>query len=142
MSIGQLSQVATSLRASIVASLSAYNPTALILTGLALVIAYTLIKVYLTPATTATRPSKAPINNSTSEGGGSVMSAPRTDLAPPRDDPFTLEQLKEYDGKTQGKPIYVAVKGSLHYKSSLVHAVCFPQTPVSTLLPRTNLNTI
>lgn len=44
------------------------------------------------------------------------MSAPRTDLAPPKDDPFTLEQLKEYDGKTGGKPIYVAIKGSLHYQ--------------------------
>ena len=42
---------------------------------------------------------------------GSVMSPPRTDLLPPKDEPFTLEQLKQYDGSTAGKPIYVAIKG-------------------------------
>jgi hypothetical protein len=41
-----------------------------------------------------------------------VMQAPRTDLAPPKDDPFTPEQLREYDGSNPGKAIYVAIKGS------------------------------
>ena|ERR1700733_1751859 len=41
----------------------------------------------------------------------SIMSAPRDDLAPPKDDPYTPEQLKEYDGSTAGKAIYVAIKG-------------------------------
>ncbi|KAF8310260.1 cytochrome b5 [Clavulina sp. PMI_390] len=41
------------------------------------------------------------------------MSPPRTDLAPPKEDPFTLEDLKQYDGKTEGKPIYVAIKGTV-----------------------------
>jgi len=41
----------------------------------------------------------------------SIMQAPRDDLAPPKDDPFTLEQLKQYDGSDPAKPIYVAIKG-------------------------------
>jgi len=105
MSIGELLSRVASLRASITDS----NPTALILTGFALATAYILIKVYSTLSApiaprTATRDQKTM----------SVMSAPRTDLAPPKDDPFTLEQLKRYDGKTEGTPIYVAIKGSLH----------------------------
>ena len=42
---------------------------------------------------------------------GSIMQPPRTDLAPPKDDPFTVEQLKQYDGSDPSKPIYVAIKG-------------------------------
>lgn len=46
-----------------------------------------------------------------------IMQPPREDLAPPKDDPFTLEQLKEFDGSVASKPIYVAIKGA--YMSSL-----------------------
>jgi hypothetical protein len=41
----------------------------------------------------------------------SIMSEPRDDLAPPKDDPFTPEQLKSYDGSDPERPIYVAIKG-------------------------------
>ncbi|KAI0338290.1 progesterone binding protein [Trametopsis cervina] len=41
------------------------------------------------------------------------MQAARTDLAPPKDDPFTQEQLKEFDGSDSSKPIYVAIKGTI-----------------------------
>lgn len=41
----------------------------------------------------------------------SIMQPARTDLAPPKDDPFTLEELKQYDGSDGAKPIYVAIKG-------------------------------
>jgi hypothetical protein len=41
----------------------------------------------------------------------SIMSAPRDDLAPPKDDPYTPEQLKAFDGSDTSKPIYVAIKG-------------------------------
>ncbi|THV06998.1 cytochrome b5 [Dendrothele bispora CBS 962.96] len=41
------------------------------------------------------------------------MQAPRTDLLPPKDDPFTLEQLKAYDGSDPSKPIYVSIKGTV-----------------------------
>ncbi|KAF9257217.1 cytochrome b5 [Marasmius fiardii PR-910] len=41
------------------------------------------------------------------------MQPPRTDLAPPKDDPFTQEQLKEFDGSDPAKPIYVSIKGTV-----------------------------
>ncbi|THH12697.1 hypothetical protein EW146_g7460 [Bondarzewia mesenterica] len=43
----------------------------------------------------------------------SVMQAEKTDLAPPKDDPFTLDQLKEFDGSDPSKPIYVCIKGTV-----------------------------
>ena len=42
----------------------------------------------------------------------SVMQPARTDLAPPKDDPFTMEHLKQFDGADPSKPIYVAIKGA------------------------------
>ena len=53
-----------------------------------------------------------------------VMQPPRTDLAPPKDDPFTMEQLKEFDGADLSKPIYVAIKGA-SFPSPLA-PVCAP----------------
>lgn len=41
-----------------------------------------------------------------------VMQPAKDDLAPPKDDPFTLEQLKAFDGSDPSKPIYVAIKCS------------------------------
>ncbi|KAF8517622.1 progesterone binding protein [Gautieria morchelliformis] len=41
------------------------------------------------------------------------MSQPATELAPPKDDPFTVEQLKHFDGATPDTPIYVAIKGKV-----------------------------
>lgn len=41
-----------------------------------------------------------------------IMQPAKTDLAPPKDDPFTLKQLKEFDGSDSSKPIYVAIKGA------------------------------
>ena len=48
-----------------------------------------------------------------------VMQAAREDLAPPKDDPFTTEELKEYDGSDLSKPIYVAIKGERFHSFSL-----------------------
>lgn len=42
----------------------------------------------------------------------SIMQAPRSDLAPAKDDPFTTEELKQYDGTDSSKPILVAIKGA------------------------------
>lgn len=50
----------------------------------------------------------------------SVMQAPKTDLDPPKDDPYTLEQLKAFDGTDPSKPIYVAIKGAPLLSSPLV----------------------
>lgn len=41
------------------------------------------------------------------------MQPPRDDLDPPKDDPFTLDQLKEFDGSDNSKPIYVSIKGTV-----------------------------
>lgn len=46
------------------------------------------------------------------EEKSSVMQPERTDLAPPKDDPFTQDELKAYDGKDESKPVYVAIKGT------------------------------
>ncbi|TFY76078.1 hypothetical protein EWM64_g7934 [Hericium alpestre] len=43
----------------------------------------------------------------------SIMQPARTDLAPPKDDPFTLAQLRAFDGSDPSKPIYVAIKGTV-----------------------------
>ena len=50
-----------------------------------------------------------------------VMQPPKSDLAPPKDDPFTVEQLKQYDGTDPSKPIYVAIKGALLFLLTLQH---------------------
>lgn len=44
----------------------------------------------------------------------SVMQPPRTDLEDSKNDPFTPEELRVYDGSVPGKPIYVAIKGSCY----------------------------
>ncbi|WRT64367.1 uncharacterized protein IL334_001299 [Kwoniella shivajii] len=45
------------------------------------------------------------------QAGASIMSAPSTDLAPPKDDPISTSDLAQYDGSDPSKPIYVAIKG-------------------------------
>ena len=47
----------------------------------------------------------------TKEDSKPIMQPARTDLAPPKDDPFKLDQLREFDGSDPSKPIYVAIKG-------------------------------
>nr|XP_031858054.1 uncharacterized protein CI109_006496 [Kwoniella shandongensis]KAA5525126.1 hypothetical protein CI109_006496 [Kwoniella shandongensis] len=47
----------------------------------------------------------------TAQVAASVMSAPSTELAPPKDDPITPSQLSQFDGSDPSKPIYVAIKG-------------------------------
>ncbi|KAJ3561113.1 hypothetical protein NP233_g10393 [Leucocoprinus birnbaumii] len=49
----------------------------------------------------------------TSKPAKSIMQPPREDLAPPKDDPFTTEELRQYDGSDPSKPIYVAIKGDI-----------------------------
>ncbi|KAG6853038.1 hypothetical protein C0991_007331 [Blastosporella zonata] len=43
----------------------------------------------------------------------SIMQAAREDLAPPKDDPYTTDELKKYDGTAPGSLIYVAIKGTI-----------------------------
>ncbi|KAF4549420.1 Cytochrome P450-like protein 90 [Elsinoe fawcettii] len=37
----------------------------------------------------------------------------KVELAPPKDDPISLDQLALCDGKHEGKPTYVAIKGTV-----------------------------
>lgn len=66
-----------------------------------------------------TRPSRKPIATTVESAkpsqpsARSIMSAPRNDLAPPRYDPFTQEQLKMYNGSNPEQPVYVAIKGTI-----------------------------
>ena len=62
-----------------------------------------------------------------------IMQAPRDDLAPPKDDPFTLQQLKQYDGSDSAKPIYVAIKGMV-YPPSLFRAPAYFHMPYYILI--------
>jgi len=41
------------------------------------------------------------------------MSPPVSDLAPPKSDPYTLEELRRYDGTDENLPIYVSIKGTV-----------------------------
>jgi len=58
--------------------------------------------------TSTTRPEQTPAEK---EQLKTVMQSPRMNLAPPKDDPFTIEQLRELDGTDLSKPIYVAING-------------------------------
>ncbi|KIJ18556.1 hypothetical protein PAXINDRAFT_167152 [Paxillus involutus ATCC 200175] len=42
-----------------------------------------------------------------------IMQPPRDDLDPPKHDPITLEELAQYDGSDELKPIYVSIKGDV-----------------------------
>ena len=61
--------------------------------------------------TSTTRPEQTPAEKEPKKQLKTVMQSPRMDLAPPKDDPFTIEQLSEFDGTDLSKPIYVAIKG-------------------------------
>ncbi|KAG6827169.1 hypothetical protein H0H92_012905 [Tricholoma furcatifolium] len=45
----------------------------------------------------------------------SIMQAPNPDLAPPKEDPYTTEELARYNGTNDavGNKIYVAIKGTI-----------------------------
>ena len=49
-----------------------------------------------------------------------VMQAARKDLAQPKDDPFTYNTLKGFDGSDPTKPIYVAIKGSCFFLTTVM----------------------
>lgn len=69
-------------------------------------------KLFSTPDTPAAETSTAQTEANAEEKPKTIMQPARTDLAPPKDDPFTLEELKEFDGSDPSRPIYVAIKGA------------------------------
>ena len=78
--------------------------------------------VFLYHRYTSRSPTTRPENKEPDSKEKTIMQPPKDDLAPPKDDPFTLEQLKEYDGSDTSKPIYVAIKGNVFiYSYGIVH---------------------
>lgn len=67
------------------------------------------------PILRSSPPQSIPAEADTKKPLKSIMQAPRDDLAPPKDDPFTTEELKKYDGTDSSKPILVAIKGAPMY---------------------------
>ena len=66
------------------------------------------LKLHLRPPT---RPEQTPAEKDPKKKLKTVMEPPRADLEEPRNEPFTKEQLEEFDGSDDKKPIYVAIKG-------------------------------
>ncbi|KIK05158.1 hypothetical protein K443DRAFT_675311 [Laccaria amethystina LaAM-08-1] len=77
------------------------------LLALAIPVIYLTYRHYARPQTTQipAEDSKKPLK--------SIMQGPRDDLEPPKDNPYTTEALKEFDGSNTSKPIYVAIKGTI-----------------------------
>jgi hypothetical protein len=77
---------------------------------------------------------------STNTTTNTIMQAPREDLQPPKDDPFTQEELRAYDGSNPDKPVYVAIKGACPAIVLLVLAgllsIFLPSLPCSFSLSR------
>lgn len=57
------------------------------------------------------KPAPAPQGDKDEKKSTTIMQPERTDLDPPKNDPFTQEQLESYDGTDTSKPVYVAIKG-------------------------------
>ena len=70
-------------------------------------VVYLLAKYFNTPVT----PPPTKPEGKEEKKPKSIMQPENSDLAPPKDDPFTLEQLRLYDGSDPSKPIYLAIKG-------------------------------
>lgn len=86
---------------------------------LALLISFLLFYLTNTIRKIASRPSSAPTPEEkqkeleqATKPLKPMMQPPVVDLAPPKDDPFTPEELAQYDGSDPSKPIYVAIKGA------------------------------
>ncbi|KIK68292.1 hypothetical protein GYMLUDRAFT_35676 [Collybiopsis luxurians FD-317 M1] len=71
---------------------------------------YLLLRTNSSSSSSSVSPTSSSSSNS-EQKPKSIMQPARTDLSPPKDDHYTLEQLKEYDGSQEGKPIYVSIKG-------------------------------
>lgn len=57
------------------------------------------------------------------------MSPPAKELAPPKTDSYTAEQLKQFNGNKEGVPIYVAIKGLLQLDLFLHLFIAVPPSP-------------
>lgn len=109
-------------------SLTLSSTQLIFLAVLALPVLVVLKRSFLPSSSSQAHSSAAGISNSNNENEeeskpASVMQSVNPDLAPPRDDPYTLEQLKAFDGSDESKPIYVAIKGELVICFSLLRGM-------------------
>jgi len=71
---------------------------------------------FFSPSTTTLNEANQPLTTSTTTPEPkpkNIMQPTRDDLLPPKNDPFTLEELRQYDGSDPTKPIYVSIKGTV-----------------------------
>jgi len=95
--------------------------TELVLYALAIIIPLFVLFEHFTDTDTDTEPersaaertSKSSSSQENSTSATTMMQPARTDLPPPKDDPFTQEELKAFDGTNPDQPIYVAIKGTV-----------------------------
>ena len=76
----------------------------------------------------AAKSVSAPQGDKDEKKNTTMMQPERTDLDPPKENPFTQEQLKVYDGTDASKPVYVAIKGNRSF-------ICPTPQPPLLLLP-------
>ena len=57
-------------------------------------------------------PKTQPASDGAKKETQTVMQPENPNLLPPQDTPFTLAELKQFDGSDATKPIYVAIKGA------------------------------
>ncbi|KIM69680.1 hypothetical protein SCLCIDRAFT_1208182 [Scleroderma citrinum Foug A] len=67
----------------------------------------------LSPSAPQSTPSITTSETDEKKSLKTIMQPPRDDLDPPKHDPITLEELKQYDGSDPSKPIYVSIKGDV-----------------------------
>src|ERR1700722_68091 len=90
----------------------------ILLYPLAIALPFALLFFYrsnsTTPSTTANNNNNNPSSDQTNSDPKpkTIMQPAREDLRPPLDDPYTLEELKQFDGSDPSKPIYVSIKGT------------------------------
>ena len=80
--------------------------------------------IFATQTITTPTAATSEKNEKSEEEPKTIMQPPRTDLDPPKNDPFTLEQLKEFDGSDPSKPIYVSIKGMFPTSSACMYVAC------------------
>jgi len=86
---------------------------------------YYLQKWFLgNPDTPFSSPEATPPSSPEKSPQPTVMQPERTDLQPPKDDAFTLEQLKQFDGSDPSRPIYVAIKGACYPFRCVIELPC------------------
>jgi hypothetical protein len=94
---------------------SSFTPATAAYCALLLVPVYFFFRTYGSSSATSTSSSETGRTTQEEQTNGeetkTIMQPTRDDLLPPKDDPFTLDELKAFDGKDSSKPIYVSIKG-------------------------------